>query len=495
MIDWQGWFEWLWAFGKPLDITGAGYLVFVSVAFTGSLLLSRLRSAHSAWISLLSLLLSAKVCGIWALLLVVTATLDYFIGRALFDTTRNWQKTALLLLSLSVNLGLLVYFKYSRFIAESLSPFNIVFSEDLLSWIVPLGISFYTFRSLSYILDCYQEVIEEPETNYWHYLAFVSFFPTLYAGPISKARETLIYFKKPLELNHTQHAQIIWLVISGLVKKVAVADYLGSNFVDRVFDSPGQFSGLECLIAAGMYGIQLYADFSGYTDIMLAVGLLLGIKLPDNFNEPYKATSLSEFWRRWHISMSSWFSDYVFQPLVFSWRKWPRIWAVGLASLITFTASGIWHGSRWTYLLWGFLHGIGLVYEVSTQKYRKKIFSYLPKWLNRSLSQILLYCFLVFSFILFRCQNLETSVTFFNSLMYQFHFELLQSWVFQYQAVIWACLLGIILHSTPTIWKQKLFQGFENLPWYLYPLIFVITVFCVYQVKMAESLPFVYLQY
>ena len=494
-MNWQSWFEWFWAVGKPLDVTGAGYMIFVSIAFSGSVLLSRSRSGHSLWISLLGLLLSANVCGVWVLLLIVTASMDYFIGRAFFDVNKAWQKNSLLLLSLSVNLGLLAYFKYSHFAAETLLAFNISVPDTFLSWVVPLGISFYTFRSLSYILDCYQEVIEIPEKNYLHYLAFVSFFPTLYAGPIAKARDTLIFFEKPSEASHAKHARIVWLVISGLIKKVVVADYLGSNFVDRVFDSSGQFSGLECLIAAGMYGIQLFADFSGYTDIMLAVGLLLGVELPDNFNDPFKATSLSEFWRRWHISMSSWFNDYVFQPLVFSWRRWPRIWAVSLASLITFMLSGIWHGPRWTYFLWGLLHGTGLAYEIITQKHRKKLFSILPNLANRYLSQVLLYCFLVFSFVIFRCQSLEQAANFFDSLFYQFHFELINVWIVQYQTVIWVFLMGIILHSTPSRWKKQLFGQFEKLPWFVYPLILVLAVFCVYQMKIAESLPFVYLQY
>jgi alginate O-acetyltransferase complex protein AlgI len=222
--------------------------------------------------------------------------------------------------------------------------------------ILPLGLSFITFRSLSYVIDVYRGQIK-PTRSYLDYLTFVAFFPTIIAGPIVRAADLLPQFRLRPELSGEQGTQAILLIMIGLIKKIAIADFLGNNLVDRVFDQPQLYSSLETLVAIYGYALQIYCDFSGYSDIAIGSALLLGFRLPLNFNSPYRARDLRDFWRRWHITLSTWLFDYVFVSLG-GLRK--RRFNLYRNLVLTFLVGGLWHGAAWTFVIWGGLHGLGL---------------------------------------------------------------------------------------------------------------------------------------
>jgi D-alanyl-lipoteichoic acid acyltransferase DltB (MBOAT superfamily) len=220
----------------------------------------------------------------------------------------------------------------------------------------PVGISFFTFVALGYVIDVYRRQLE-PHTSYLRFVLFVSFFPHLVAGPIVRARDLLPQLAAPPLLSREDGGEALFLVAAGLLKKVVLADQLGMQLCDRVFDSPHAFSALEVLAAVYGYALQIYCDFSGYSDIAVGSALLLGVRFPVNFDAPYKATSPVEFWRRWHISLSTWLRDYLYIPLGGNRRGRARRY---LNLLVTMLLGGLWHGAAWTFVLWGLLHGLGL---------------------------------------------------------------------------------------------------------------------------------------
>ncbi|HEX3314330.1 MAG TPA: MBOAT family O-acyltransferase [Gemmataceae bacterium] len=295
-----------------------------------------------------------------ACLVFVCTSADYFVGRGL-DACRSQRLRRLLLCtSLAMNLGLLCWFKYVNFflgsLEESLRLVGVSASFPLLSVLLPVGISFYTFEAISYIVDIYRRRMPA-ERRLDHFLLFITFFPHLVAGPIVRARDFLPQVRRPKRFQWTRAQIGVQLFLLGMFKKLVIADRL-ALVVDPVFAQPGSFSGLAVWIAVVAYAVQIYCDFSGYTDMALGSAHLLGYKLALNFNLPYTATNVAEFWHRWHISLSTWLRDYLFIPLGGSRGT---AWHTARNLLITMTLGGLWHGAKWTFVLWGLVHGLLLI--------------------------------------------------------------------------------------------------------------------------------------
>ncbi|MDX9907284.1 MAG: MBOAT family O-acyltransferase [Bacteroidales bacterium] len=290
-------------------------------------------------------------------LLMFSTFLDYFTGIKIHEAKPGRMKTFWLWLSISINLGFLGVFKYFNFFASSfadlLGLFGIQAGFVTLNVILPVGISFYTFHGLSYVLDLYNDRIQ-PERNYVNYAVFVSFFPLLVAGPIERATHLLPQIIKKREFNYSQAVDGMQQIIWGLFKKVVVADNC-APIVNNIFENPGAFSGSELLIGVVLFAFQIYCDFSGYSDIALGTARLFGITLLRNFAFPYFARDIAEFWRRWHISLTTWFRDYLYIPLGGSrGGKWMSV----RNTFIVFLVSGFWHGANWTFIVWGFLNAL-----------------------------------------------------------------------------------------------------------------------------------------
>jgi D-alanyl-lipoteichoic acid acyltransferase DltB (MBOAT superfamily) len=303
------------------------------------------------------------MCWYWqyAGILVCSTIVDYFIGRQLGYEGNPRNRRILLITSLTVNLGILAIFKYYNFFYESSQAiFNLIgFSiPDMYhKLLLPMGISFYTFQTLSYTIDVYRKELE-PEKSFVKFAVFVSFFPQLVAGPIVRAKDFLPQINNPVFVA-PEHQETGWnLIFLGLAKKILIADLLAYLAVDAIFENPGEYSSFDLVIGLYAYTFQIYCDFSGYTDIAIGVALLLGFKLPINFNRPYLAQSPSDFWKRWHISLSSWLRDYLYISLggnrVNKWITYRNL-------IITMVLGGLWHGAAWNFVLWGAFHGFILI--------------------------------------------------------------------------------------------------------------------------------------
>lgn len=296
-------------------------------------------------------------------LIVLSTLIDYLCGNQLEKKESKYPRKLFLWISLLSNLGILLTFKYLGFFQEIVNELLILIdfkgSENGLNLILPMGISFYTFQTMSYTIDVYNRKLK-PEKHLGIFALFVTFFPQLAAGPIERASNLLPQFRRKIQFDYQNITSGIKLIAWGLFKKVVIADRL-SVFVDTVYNNPHDYNGIPLIIATVFFAFQIYCDFSGYSDIAIGVAKMFGFNLMDNFKRPYHAYSISDFWSRWHISLSTWFRDYCYIPLggnrVLKWR-----WYYNL--FITFLVSGLWHGANWTFIAWGAFHGVLLVIEL-----------------------------------------------------------------------------------------------------------------------------------
>ena len=317
------------------------------------------------------------------------------------------QRKALLFLALAGNLAVLGYFKYYDFFVTSsdnlLSLVGLDMPLGVKSIVLPVGISFYTFMAISYVVDAYRGDFQP--TTLEKFATYLSFFPHLVAGPIVRPGELIPQIETPRNPRRVDTSRAFYLIATGLFKKVVIANYLASSIVDEVFAAPGQHSSLEILIAVYAYAVQIYADFSGYTDIAIGIALLLGFSFPQNFDSPYAATSLQDFWRRWHMTLSRWLRDYVYIPLGGNRGERPILMYRNL--MLTMLIGGLWHGAAWTFVVWGALHGIGLVAERYRGERHPELAARPQTGWRRWRARILTFHFVCFAWIFFRASSFD----------------------------------------------------------------------------------------
>ena len=411
---------------SPLLFTQFYFWAFFAIVFAIFSLIHSKRLLRNTFLFIVSLFFYYKTSGLFVMLLVFATISDFFIAKLVYQSDKELHRKLYVGLSVCINLLVLSYFKYSYFFVDLVNSLfgttfqvydyfaamgNAItgsnrFSVDQI--ILPVGISFYTFQTISYTMDVYRRRIA-PVKNILDYGFYVSFFPQLVAGPIVRAAEFIPQVYKPYFLGRRQFGIAIFWILNGLAKKIILSDYLAVNFIDRVFDNPMLFSGFENLMALLVYSLQVYADFSGYTDIAIGVAMIMGFYLPQNFNSPYKAPNASNFWKRWHISLSRWLQDYLYIPLggnrnatfgTFFWivaiaaigillsgsiiiavivlgiALGIVIWGIvrperrnkiitNLNMMITMLLGGLWHGASFNFMIWGGLNGVGmLIYKI-----------------------------------------------------------------------------------------------------------------------------------
>ena len=349
----------------------------------------------------------------YALLLLLSTVVDYTAARLMGSQTEQAGRGKYLVLSLVVNLGLLFTFKYFNFFNESLRGLFTLFDVEYrfagLDVLLPVGISFYTFQSLSYVIDVYRGTLK-PEPHFGLFALYVSFFPQLVAGPIERATHMLPQFHVRHFFSEARVNSGLRLILWGLFKKVVIADRL-AVYVNQVYNQPGDYTGWPLLLATYFFAFQIYCDFSGYSDIAIGAARVLGFDLMENFRQPYVAHSVAGFWRRWHISLSTWFRDYLYIPLggncVSQWR-----WYMNLA--LVFLVSGLWHGARWTFVIWGALHAFYVLMEIwlggvgvwGARRLGRPNGTVLPDWLKIAIT----FHLVLFSWIFFRANNLDDAL-------------------------------------------------------------------------------------
>lgn len=415
---------------------------------------------------------------------------DYALGRLLGVTRRDIWRRAIVLLNVAVNVGMLVYFKYFNLLYEAFCSM-VSTSFEPLDVILPAGISFFTFRSISYMVDVYRGDLE-PCRNFLDYFFFLTFFPPLLAGPVVRARDMLGQIRENPSATREMISEGLFLIMTGLVKKVMIADYISANFVDRIFDNPALYSGFENLMGAIGFTVQLYCDFSGYSDMAIGLALLMGYRFKINFDAPFKSQSPTEFWRRWHISLSTWLRDYVYIPLGGNRRGRARAY---LNQFLTMVIGGFWHGASWMYVIWGAYHGLLLVAHKVISKVWK-----LPEGLGgrpevKALNIAITFMLVVAGFTLFRAPDLETVAVMGQQIFGDFHLSVLPQFVEGYVLIVGALVASMAAHFTPRSWTTGTARVYEVMPVAFQAAILALVIFLVIQTRQSEIVPFIYLQY
>jgi D-alanyl-lipoteichoic acid acyltransferase DltB (MBOAT superfamily) len=468
------------------------YLLFLALALAGWWALvhwGRLRVAFG-FVFVASCAFYAAWDPRYLVLILGSTVIDWFVARRIAALDADRKRRRWLAVSVVLNLGLLGTFKYfdfgSRAVTDALGLVGVHVEPRLLGVALPVGISFYTFESLSYCIDVYRRKTAPARTPL-ELLFFITFFPKLVAGPIARPSELFPQLARPPRVDPARVSNGLFLIATGLVKKIVFADYVSVNLVDRVFDSPDAFSGAEVVVALYGFTLQIYADFSGYTDVARGSAKLFGIELPENFDRPYQSKSPAEFWRRWHMTLSTWLRDYLYFPLGGSRygerRTYFNLW-------ITIFLIGLWHGASWTFVMYGALQATAVVlHRVATRRRPRPKGATDPTWLA-VLKIAGTMQFVVFSRILFRAESLTNAreVT-----------ERIVSGTSSLAQVPWSVTallaLGFGLHYTPRSWFERVRTWFVGLPPPAQGAALALLGALLLRLASAQTVPYIYFQF
>jgi D-alanyl-lipoteichoic acid acyltransferase DltB (MBOAT superfamily) len=387
-------------------------------------------------------------------------------------------------------LSQLAYFKYTNFALSILLPWTGGTFEPL-NIFLPAGISFFTFQSMNYVIDVYRGKLSACKSLI-DFSFFVSFFPTLLAGPILRARDFLPQVRKPLTVTREMFGMGLWFIMIGLFKKAIISDYIGVNFVNRIFDDPSLYTGLENLLGIYGYALKLYCDFSGYSDMAIGIALWLGFSIPANFRSPYKSQSISEFWHRWHISLSSWLRDYLYISLGGNRKGKFRMY---LNLFLTMLLGGLWHGASLNFIVWGSVHGLALCIH---KWFREKINhnkDYRSIGFKRVGAILLTFHLVCFCWLFFANTTFDASIIMLTKIFTEFHGETIGQFLVGYPLVSTMIIAGFILHFLPESWGKSVSNKITKSPLWLQALIFILLIILVVQVKSSDIQPFIYMQF
>ena len=347
---------------------------------------------------------------IYILILGFTIVIDYFAGIMIENSTEK-KRRLYLILSLIANIGVLAIFKYYNFINENLSFLCKALGGEnpipFLKILLPIGLSFHTFQAMSYTIEVYRGN-QKAERHFGIYALYVMFYPQLVAGPIERPQNLLHQFYEQHYFDYKRVTDGLKLMLWGFFKKVVIADNL-ALLSNVVYGDVYHYKGLSLVVGMLAFTVQIFCDFSGYSDIAIGSAQVMGFDLMTNFKRPFFSKNITEFWRRWHISLSTWFNDYLYTPIVVNRRYWNK-WGVVLALLITFLISGLWHGAAWKFIIYGLLHGLAMIFEVLTKKTRKNWSKKIPSYLYNPLSIFITIAYVSFSWIFFRANNVHDAL-------------------------------------------------------------------------------------
>lgn len=557
--------------GSSLVFTKLDFWIFFLLVMVLFAFLNQKKLLRSIFLTFVSIFFFFKTSGLYIILLLLSITFNYFLGRQIFVAKKNSSRKWIIAISAIFNLLILGYFKYAYFFTSSFNEMfhtnyelvnhfaqfgNGFFGEGTFveRILLPVGVSFFTFQNISYVVDIYRKEIE-PVKNFFHYSFFVTFFPQLVMGPIVRARDFIPQVTQPYELNKTDFSWAVVQIVKGLIKKIVIADFLVVHFIDKIVFTPEAYPGFVSVLAMWAYSLHIYADFSGYTDVAIGLSRLMGFKLKPNFNSPYKAINVADFWRRWHMSLGSWLKDYLYIPLggnrtgsigsyiaiffiflflifITQWYELLYIYAgvtiiylIGLLAIknfkqyvhrdlnliITMVVGGLWHGPSENFVIWGAMNGCALL----IYKYWKRISFYEnSKWLVAHIWKVFLtFNFITFTRIWFKLDEARLSVSnpggvpdaeadllpqkMLSHIWQHFDFEwnTFVTVLETYQAVFWIMLFGFIVHWLPNKVKGLYEKAYAALPVPIQAIAVATIVILIYQAIGAEQPPFVYLQF
>ncbi|MDP2304383.1 MAG: MBOAT family O-acyltransferase [Ignavibacteria bacterium] len=444
---------------------------------------------------LLSVFFYYKASGGYVMLLFFVTMLNYFSGKLLFQSKNPTQKNIIFTISIIINLSLLAYFKYTNFFIQIINDLHLG-NLDALQIFLPIGISFFTFRAMSYLIEIYYEFIE-PTDSFRDFTLFIFFFPTVLMGPIDRSSTFLPQIKESLSVSRASIGIAVFLLSTGLIKKFVIADYVNLNFTSRVFEFPNRFTGTENLLAVYANALQSYCDFSGYTDMALGIGLLLGFQLTENFNRPFKATSVADYWRRWHLSLSNWLLDFVFKPVNVRFRRFRKLGLI-IAITTTFFCVGLWHGPNWTFIIFGLLHSFYLVFSMLTQKLRDSFYKKIgikKNRLFRFFQIVFTLHLLVFTALLFKAPSVSDAFIIVEQIFTFLKPEVFPQFILAYPEIFGLIIFGYVIHFLPDSLELKTKELMSKLPIISLAIILTLIIWIVIQVKSAGMQPFIYFKF
>ncbi|SSZ46378.1 MBOAT family O-acyltransferase [Bergeyella zoohelcum] len=543
-FDWNAFFQqFLYDSKNPLLFNNGFFVYFFFFFILFFFLLRNHHKARRYLFCAFSLYFFYKASGWFVGLVIISAIVDFFLSNAIYRTKDKVNKKLLLVLSIVFNLGMLFYFKYTDFFIEiSNSLFHTDFNP--LNLILPIGISFYTFENLSYTIDVYRGEFK-PAKKFSDYLLFLAFFPKLMMGPIVRAHDFVPQINQPYRITESEFTKGFYLIISGLIKKLIISDYITLNLVDYVFDNPSLYSGVENLMAVYGYAMVIYCDFSGYSEIAIGIALWLGFKIPPNFMSPYQSKNITEFWRRWHISLSTWLKDYLYIPLGGN-RKFSvasfifvgsflvgafmmcthlfglsTLWAsvitavlliiflipaiitkntMGIAAnfnlLTTMLLGGFWHGASWNFIIWGAIHGIGLgIHKIWMLITGKRLAFMNKSTAYKIVMGIFTFHFVCFGWVFFKAEDFETAMTMLHQIAYNFDWTLFKPFYDNYYAVVWMIVIAGALHLIPDNLADKVIAKMGAIPLVAYIVVFFVFLLVYGMFKSSEQVMPIYLQF
>lgn len=473
---------------QPL-IFNSGLFLFLFTGFLWIYIsLSKTHKPKLIFVTIFSLYFYYKSSGAYFILLLFATVIDFTLARLIYNTRDPWYRKFYIVLTLIVNLGMLGYFKYTNFLFDS---FFSLTGQDFqpMDIFLPVGVSFFTFQSLSYTLDVYRGNLK-PVDSILDYAFFVSFFPQLVAGPIVRATDFLPQVYRPTVVTDEMFGRGVFLIGCGLFKKAVISDYISVNFVDRVFDAPALYSGIENLFAVYGYALQIYCDFSGYSDMAIGLALLLGFRFPMNFDSPYQSRNITEFWRRWHISLSTWLRDYLYISLGGNRKGELRTY---FNQMITMLLGGLWHGASWRFIIWGALHGLALT---AHKFYRSRVPRPVRESPLKDFGRVLItFHFVCFCWIFFRAADMATVGEILDQILFNLNFSLLPEFIAGYRVVVMLMVIGYLLHFIPREAELAAQETVTQMSLAGKAAFMVTIIVWVIQTKASGIQPFIYFQF
>lgn len=492
---------------QPMIFTALDFWVFFIVVFAGFALLASKTKLRNAYLMLASFFFYYKTSGLFLMLLVFSILFGFSTGALIHSAQEKWKRKALVISGITVHLFFLCYFKYAYFFTDILgdvtgmhikvfNPLALIGNSILQEGyfridaiLLPVGISFFTFQIITYIVDIYRGKLT-PVKSILDFGFYVSFFPQLVAGPIVRASEFIPQLHKKSILTHAEFGLALFMILKGLFKKMFIGDYMAVNFIDRVFANPMSYTGIENITALFAYSLQVYVDFSGYTDIAIGLSLLMGFRLAENFNSPYKALSVGDFWRRWHISLSTFLKDYLYIPIGGNKHGVLR---TNVNLMVTMLLGGFWHGASWNFILWGAINGVGLLIYKSWKKispYEKS-----THWAVRIWRIGFTFVFITFTRIWFRAPDTQGVSEFFHQVIHNMGWSIIPDFIAGFKFTLLVMTLGFITHWLDSDFKAKWQSRFVNAHPVYQGLICIAVVIVIYQSLSAEAQPFIYFQF
>ena len=478
---------------SPL-IFSSGLFLYLFVGFlAGYWLLKKTSRLRILYVVAFSLYFYYKSSGWYFVLLLLAATYDYLIGYSLYFTKGKTERKLLLAMSVVMNLSMLCYFKYTNFLIDLTNQLFGAGFLDFQNIFLPVGISFFVFQSMSYTIDIYRGLLR-PLDSWLDYLFYLSFFPQLVAGPIVRASDFIPQIRQKPVVTREMLGTALFLVLTGLFKKAVISDYIALNFVDRIFDEPLLYSGFECLMGIYGYALQIYCDFSGYSDMAIGLALVMGFRFPKNFDAPYRSATITEFWRRWHISLSTWLRDYLYISLGGNRKGKGRTY---LNLLLTMLLGGLWHGAAIRFILWGALHGVALALH-------KMWLQVVPgaKTLGKDMNPVMRLLGIVVTFhlvclgwLVFRADSMQTAGLILHQIFSAFDSSLIAQVVAGYSGAFLLMAIGYLLHAIPERGDAWLRGVITRAPMGWQVAMTVAMIWLVMQVKSSDIQPFIYFQF